>query len=250
MKVESQARPPSTTGRESLGCAPVVSLGMVFWISWISAYVGLLGFMEPVYADAGTWAGFDRGMHQRRLMLKRWRRSAEPRRRKVDVRSQPSGRLHVSPGVLQRKGTRKQTRGKWQSNACYRHVEEAGQTYDIDPALLAALIHVESRGTPDIVSHAGAIGCAQLMPATARSLGVNPWDPRQNVMGAAKYLDYLRQKLAGRYPRRWGMLPVLAAYNMGPARILRHGGRIPGRGTLRYVRKVVSRYRSHGERTK
>src|SRR6185369_11187957 len=68
--------------------------------------------------------------------------------------------------------------------------QEAGKTYNVDPQLLRAVVQVESGGNPNAVSEVGAQGAAQLMPSTAKSLGVkNPFDPKESIFGAAKLLD-------------------------------------------------------------
>lgn len=87
------------------------------------------------------------------------------------------------------------------------------------------------------VSPKGAIGLAQLMPATARMLGVDPWDPVQNLEGGARYL-------AAQYRRFGSWRLALAAYNAGPAAVARHGGVPPYRETRAYIAHV---YRSEEE---
>ncbi|MCD4783222.1 MAG: lytic transglycosylase domain-containing protein [Candidatus Eremiobacteraeota bacterium] len=104
--------------------------------------------------------------------------------------------------------------------------------YDIDPLLLTALINIESAFDVDAVSVSGAIGLGQLMPGTARSLGVDPENVVQNVGGAAKYLNYQL--------RRWrgykNTIPLaLASYNAGPGAVQRYGGIPPYSETRNYV---------------
>lgn len=95
---------------------------------------------------------------------------------------------------------------------------------------MAALVQVESGGNPKAVSKKGAIGLTQLMPETAKELGVNPYDPWQNLLGGAKYL---RQQ----YERFGSWAKALAAYNAGPGRVAE--GKIP-KETQRYVQKVLA----------
>lgn len=113
-------------------------------------------------------------------------------------------------------------------------IDAAAQREGLDGRLLAALVWSESAFRPDVVSHAGAIGLAQLMPGTARGLGVDPWDPSANLAGGARYL---RTQL-DRFDR---VDLALAAYNAGPGRI--RDGRIPDIvETQLYVVTVLDRY--------
>ncbi len=111
-------------------------------------------------------------------------------------------------------------------------IAAAARRAGIEPSLLTAVVRHESNFRADAVSPAGAVGLAQLMPATARGLGVDPADPRQNLDGGARYL---RAQLD-----RFGSVELaLAAYNAGPTRVAQAGGvpRIPE--TLAYVERVM-----------
>lgn len=114
--------------------------------------------------------------------------------------------------------------------------ERAGTAHGVDPALLAAVAYAESNYTPTAVSHAGAEGLMQLMPATAEGLGVtNSFDPEQAVDGAARLL-------AG-HIRTFGSVELaLAAYNAGGGAVQRHGGIPPYAETQAYVPKVMAKY--------
>ncbi|WP_052666969.1 transglycosylase SLT domain-containing protein [Nitriliruptor alkaliphilus] len=105
----------------------------------------------------------------------------------------------------------------------------------LDGRLLAALVWTESNFRPDAVSHAGAIGMAQLMPGTARGLGVDPWDPVQNLTGGARYLA-TQLDAFGRVDL------ALAAYNAGPGRVRSAGGVPNIVETQLYVVKVLERH--------
>ncbi|HWJ02447.1 MAG TPA: lytic transglycosylase domain-containing protein [Verrucomicrobiae bacterium] len=114
---------------------------------------------------------------------------------------------------------------RWQ-----REIETAAQKYNLEPALIAAVIEQESGGDPNALSPVGAIGLMQLMPGTAKSMGVNPYDPAQNIDGGAHYLQ-IQLKAFG------GIEPALAAYNAGPGNVEnRRWVTIPE--TMSYVRRV------------
>lgn len=111
-----------------------------------------------------------------------------------------------------------------------RAIRDAALRFAVAPALIRAVIRHESDGNPAAVSHKGAQGMMQLMPATARSLGVVcAFDPRENILGGTRYLRRMYDRL-GSWPR------ALAAYHAGPARV--ESGRIP-RETHRYVERIV-----------
>ena len=113
---------------------------------------------------------------------------------------------------------------------------EAARRYSLDPALVQAVVAVESGFRPDAVSPKGAQGLMQLMPATARYLGVkDSLDPIDNLDGGARYLRGLIERYNGDVKR------ALAAYNAGEGAVARHGGVPPYPETLAYVRKVLQR---------
>lgn len=118
-------------------------------------------------------------------------------------------------------------------------IAELSQRFDLSPSLLEALVWQESRWRENAVSRAGARGLAQLMPGTARYLGVDPDDPMQNLEGGARYL---REQL-DRFDQ--DLEKALAAYNAGPGRVIRAGG-IPNiRETKLYVAAIMGRLSDH-----
>ena len=107
----------------------------------------------------------------------------------------------------------------------------------VDPALVEAIITVESDFNPRAVSPKGAMGLMQLMPQTASRYGVsNPFDPQENLTGGIRYLRDLLRTFGGDLPR------ALAAYNAGETAVLTYGGLPPYRETREYVQKVLARY--------
>lgn len=112
--------------------------------------------------------------------------------------------------------------------------DEASRTYGVSKSLLLAVAKQESNYDPNSVSHAGAQGIMQLMPGTAKTLGVkNAFDPYENIMGGAKLL---RDNI-----RAFGSVPLaLAAYNAGPGAVKKYGGVPPYKETQDYVKKIMA----------
>ena len=103
--------------------------------------------------------------------------------------------------------------------------------------MVSAVAEVESGGRQEATSAAGAVGVMQLMPDTAASLGVNPYDKRENVEGGAKYLKEMLDLFGGDVKK------AVAAYNAGPAAVKNYGGVPPYKETQNYVNKVLDIYR-------
>lgn len=115
-------------------------------------------------------------------------------------------------------------------------VQKAAARYGVDERLIKAVIKAESNFNPNAVSHAGAQGLMQLMPATARGIGVtNPFDPEQNVMGGTKFLKAMLDRYGG------DVNAALAAYNWGPGNVDRNPASLP-RETRTYLAKVTAYY--------
>jgi soluble lytic murein transglycosylase-like protein len=137
----------------------------------------------------------------------------------------PTGRLQVPPAALE---------------PC---IQSAGQSHKLPPALIKAVIRVESNFNPGATSPKGAQGLMQLMPGTAEQLQVsNPYDVQENIRGGCRYLGTLLQKFGYNLPL------ALAAYNAGPGRVERCQGvpRIPE--TQRFVRDVCSSFLQYSEK--
>ena len=116
-------------------------------------------------------------------------------------------------------------------------ITNAAKKYQVDPKLVSAVAEVESGGRQEATSAAGAVGVMQLMPDTAASLGVNPYDKRENVEGGAKYLKEMLDLFGGDVKK------AVAAYNAGPAAVKNYGGVPPYKETQNYVNKVLDIYR-------
>jgi soluble lytic murein transglycosylase-like protein len=119
---------------------------------------------------------------------------------------------------------------RWQER-----VAELAAKYDLSPMLIEALVWQESRWNENAVSPVGARGLAQLMPGTARQLGVNPHDPGANLEGGARYLREQLDRFGGDLEK------ALAAYNAGPGRVIRAGGIPAITETRNYVSAIMAR---------
>lgn len=116
-------------------------------------------------------------------------------------------------------------------------IETKSYKYGLDPALVRAVISVESDFNPRAISEKGARGLMQLMPMTADELGViNPFDPETNIDGGVRYLKYLLDYF------NWDIDKALAAYHAGISRVIEHTGIPPIPATHHYVKKVKNQY--------
>ncbi len=123
-------------------------------------------------------------------------------------------------------------------------VQELASRFDLSPALIEALVWQESRWNAAALSPKGAQGLAQLMPGTARELGVDARDPDANLEGGARYLRAQLDRFGGDLEK------ALAAYNAGPGRVERAGG-IPNiQETKTYVAAIMGRLSNHSRSTK
>ena len=118
-------------------------------------------------------------------------------------------------------------------------IHELAARFDLSPALLEAVVWQESRWRADAVSPVGARGLAQLIPGTAREMGVNPDDPLANLEGGARYLRAQLDRFDGDVEK------ALAAYNAGPGRVMAANGVPAIRETQMYVASVMGRLSNH-----
>lgn len=114
-------------------------------------------------------------------------------------------------------------------------VDSAAARYEVSPALIDAIAHVESRYDPAATSRTGAAGIMQLMPRTARDLGVDSRDATANIHGGTAYLRQLLNRFDG------DVIRTVAAYNAGPAAVVRAGGVPHYPETIAYVASVMDR---------
>lgn len=150
--------------------------------------------------------------------------------------------------VLKTRESRSRVAKRGYSDSAYRsdqnrysrydsYIEEAALLYQLPPSFIRAVLRVESNFYPDVVSCDGAMGLMQLMPATAASMGVrNPFDPRENILGGARFLRVLANYFNG------DLILTVAAYNAGQNAVLKYQGVPPYPETRRYVQNVLRHY--------
>lgn len=152
-----------------------------------------------------------------------------------------SSRTYI-PGMSQRAAHAlvPQARGGAKGSSAYDQlIARAASRHGLPPALVKAVVKAESNFQPHALSHKGAQGLMQLMPATAQDLGVeDPFRPEQNVLGGTRYLREM-------YDRFGDWKHALAAYNAGPGAVDRFGGIPPYAETQQYVERVLHYYRRY-----
>ena len=152
--------------------------------------------------------------------------------------SQPAWRADASPAVERRIAPKADSasNSSQSQNAVRQHIQVAATRFGVDRNLVDAVAWQESRYNPRALSTAGAMGVMQLMPGTARQLGVrNPQDVEQNVVGGTAYLRQQLERFGNNVPL------ALAAYNAGPGAVMKYGGIPPYRETQDYVRQIMQR---------
>lgn len=171
---------------------------------------------------------------------------ARPDLKLIEVISgpKPTSKSASKPTESETQAPKKRARSTWKSYDESHFddiIAEAAEAYDVPFAFIKAVIRIESHFRPDAVSSAGAQGLMQLMPRTAESLNVtDPFDPRQNIFGGAKFLRILTDRYDG------DINLILAAYNAGDAAVARYDG-IPYAKTRDYVASVYHWYKAYSE---
>ncbi len=158
----------------------------------------------------------------------------------VNVTIYPDTKLHTNSEVpATYNPTTAATPSRSANKNAFDHlIRAAAARHGVDPALVKAIIHTESAFNPRARSPVGAMGLMQLMPGTARDMGVtNAYDPAQNIEGGVKYLAWLKKQFSNTNH-------IIAAYNAGLGNVRKHGGIPPFRETQNYVKSVNSRYNS------
>lgn len=143
--------------------------------------------------------------------------------------------IYIDPKWRQKKRTRTNTKMTmtYGSEEIRAIITEHSKRYNVDEALISAVIKVESNWNPNAVSSAGACGLMQLMPGTAGDMGVTDiFDPYENIAGGTQYLSKMLEMFND------NTTLALAAYNAGPGNVLKHGGIPPFEETQNYVVKV------------
>jgi soluble lytic murein transglycosylase-like protein len=161
--------------------------------------------------------------------------------RSSDIADEAKAASRLQPTVSGRSGTRsaRSTLQDFRSESSGGHpvetaVQKAAAKYNLSPELIRSVIRAESNFQADAVSPAGARGLMQLMPETAKELGVtNSFDVQQNVDGGARYLRQMLDRFGGDLKR------ALAAYNAGPGAVEQYDGDVPFSETRQYVQRVL-----------
>jgi soluble lytic murein transglycosylase-like protein len=171
---------------------------------------------------------------------------------KVWLKAAPSGKAAALRGATDLVPPRDRSDARF--SRFDQDIRDGQATFGIPEAFLRAVIKTESDFDPRVVSSAGAQGLMQLLPETARQMGVtDSFDPRQNIMGGARYLQVLARRFCRTPPSSSAPAPanvcspdekvkIVAAYHAGPGAVEKYGGIPPYETTRAYVAMVMRRY--------
>ena len=191
--------------------------------------------LAPVVAAADsirTWTDAEGVVHFTNVRPKR----AAP----AKIVEQKDGSMRISlEGIEADEGERKAYTPR-EVSSFDRHLREACDRYRIPTSLARAVLAAESNFRPEVISHAGAVGLMQLMPATAVEMYVDDLtNPRENIHGGVRYLRVLANEFDG------DIVKMVAAYNAGPAAVKRAGGVPNIAETQQYVERVLELYKKY-----
>jgi soluble lytic murein transglycosylase-like protein len=204
-------------------------------------------------AAESSWDRQRASVERQRASVERQRRTVEEQRTSIETQRAAAGRQREASrpaAVVYTPVVQPAATASWEvagDTDCRRippaeigdYVEQVARRESLAPELLHVVIARESSFQPCAVSHKGAMGMMQLMPATAADLGVaNPFDAEENIDGGARYLSYLLQRFGG------DLKLALAAYNAGPRRVDDHRGVPPIPETVSYVSSILRQLRS------
>lgn len=148
----------------------------------------------------------------------------------------PSSLIQLQQNIEQASQSQ-QTTKRQHTNDYSEIIKKAAAQFNLPERLISSVIQHESNFNAGSVSRAGAQGLMQLMPGTAKFLGVkNSFDPEQNITGGARYLRQMLDQFGG------DIKLALAAYNAGPGNVKKHGGIPPFKETQNYVKKVLNTF--------
>lgn len=195
-----------------------------------------VGFIPPAFAE--NIYAYKKGDNQQLFLTNIKQNQGGPDKfTEISVTYYPDTKLHKGDIPSTYNPSTASTPSRSANRNAYDHlIVSAGMRHGVDPALIKAIIHTESAFNPNARSPVGAMGLMQLMPGTARDMGVmNPWDPAQNIEGGTKYLAWLQKQFRSRDL-------VVASYNAGLGNVKKYGGIPPFRETQNYVKSVNGRY--------
>lgn len=205
-----------------------------------SLFSSLLLSMLATTANAGAIYVYEDGNNGQKFLTNVQQNSSGTGKfTQISVTYYPDTKLHSGDVPSTYNPTTAATPSRSANRNAYDHlIRAAAARHGVDPALVKAIIHTESAFNPNARSPVGAMGLMQLMPGTARDMGVtNAWDPVQNIEGGVKYLAWLQRQFSNRDF-------VVAAYNAGHGNVKKYGGIPPFRETQNYVKSVNNRYAS------